>query len=181
MNRYKRIYNLSEVTICIARKIVGRIWILQQLIILLMLLSLSTVSYADSRFVVKDKVIIDTKTRVVWARDANMPNKHVTYQEALNYLKKLNDKKYGGYNKWELPTVSDFDDSFDHCRYRPNMESYNRRKYNKIGFRKVSNYYYLTCNVVRYPRGAEVTIMSSPTKCGQQYSEYGDLWPICRQ
>jgi hypothetical protein len=151
------------------------------LLTLVLTIIISPVSYAGGRFIVKDKVIIDTKTKIVWARDANIANNHVTHQEALQFINQMNNKKYAGFSKWELPSDSDFDQSFDHRRYRPNMESYNKRKLQRIGFRKVKDYYYIGPGAVVYPRGGVATQMVSPVKGSDMPGDYGYLWPICRK
>jgi len=150
------------------------------LLVFFLLIALPSESNAGTRFIVKDKVIIDTKAKIVWTRNANIPNKHVTWQEALQIIKDMNNKKYAGYNNWELPSDRDFDQSFDHRRYRRDMESFNARKLRTIGFKNVKNYYYMGADTFTYPRGAVVTQMTNPIKGSDVPGDYGYLWPISR-
>lgn len=51
-----------------------------------------------------DETITDTLTGLIWSRNAQLAPQ-VTWQQALDYIKYLNDQRYLGYTDWRLPSV----------------------------------------------------------------------------
>ncbi|HBG06395.1 MAG: hypothetical protein A2075_21850 [Geobacteraceae bacterium GWC2_58_44] len=76
------------------------------------------------RFSIKADEVTDLLTGLVWAKDANLVTHRdpsfdadgdgkVTWQRALDYLKKLNSEKYLGYGDWRLPNVRELTSLID--------------------------------------------------------------------
>ncbi len=69
-----------------------------------------------SRFLKRDDgTIYDSLTSVTWmVNDSRLDiGKDVSYAEAEEYLKKMNEKKVGGYDDWHIPTVHEAASIFD--------------------------------------------------------------------
>lgn len=79
-------------------------------------------AWSNPRFVDNgDQTLIDKLTGLIWTKDANLMNTRdpafdsvgtaqdgrVTWQDALNYIKKLNEENYLGYNDWRLPNINE--------------------------------------------------------------------------
>lgn len=63
--------------------------------------------YTDNKFEVqKDgKVIYDQATGLMWQQSGS--EKYMTYNQALNYVRKLNQEGFAGYKDWRLPTLEE--------------------------------------------------------------------------
>jgi hypothetical protein len=75
-----------------------------------------------------DQTVTDNLTGLMWTKDCNLMNSRdssfiaqfdygqgsVTWQNALNYVKKLNTEKYLGYNDWRLPNVNEIGSILNH-------------------------------------------------------------------
>ena len=61
--------------------------------------------YTENRFELqKDgKVIYDKATGLMWQQSGS--EKYMIYDEALNYIRQLNQEGFAGYNDWRLPTL----------------------------------------------------------------------------
>jgi len=56
-----------------------------------------------SRFKEQSDVILDTRTNLIWARNASLSDFPLTWKEALDFINTMNDSKLYGYNDWKLP------------------------------------------------------------------------------
>ena len=79
------------------------------------------VAWPSPRFTVNAGTVVDNLTGLIWAQDGNLmvtrdpgydynSNPYdgaVLYYRALNYVTKLNDEGYLGYNDWRLPNVNE--------------------------------------------------------------------------
>ena len=69
-----------------------------------------------SRFLKRDDgTIYDSLTSVTWmANDSRLDmDKEVSYAETEEYLKKINEKKIGGYDDWRIPTIHEASSIYD--------------------------------------------------------------------
>ena len=53
-----------------------------------------------------DLTVIDTKTTLMWTRTDSMNDmeKWVNYQESIDYVRELSEKKFAGFDNWRLPS-----------------------------------------------------------------------------
>ena len=150
------------------------------IIVILSIIS-PTICSAGERFKVKKNVIIDTKTKVIWLRDANTTKTQIKREDALILLSKMDSNKYAGCSDWVFPRDADFDESFNHRYYRPDMKNYNRKNLQRIGFKNVKDYSYFSTGYIDYPRGLRVYGTVNPIDGSDGYSNFAYFWPICRQ
>jgi len=60
--------------------------------------------------------ITDNLTGLMWTKDANLTGRHITWQQALDYVKTLNT---GGHTDWRLPNVNELYSLVDYSQYSP--------------------------------------------------------------
>lgn len=141
-------------------------------------------THANERFLVRDKVIIDRKTGVVWLKDANIMKEYTSKEEATAFLEKMNKRNYGGYNNWYFPASQDFEDSFDCRKYKKGyegMKNFYLKKYRNIGFKNVKAGEYLTCSYNNSGiAGSAIFINENPTCCTgvPTITNNGYFWPV---
>jgi hypothetical protein len=95
---------------------------------------LAGVPWPDPRFTDRgDGTVSDNLTGLVWAKNANLlgtddadndtddmaGDGKVTWQHALDYIKKLNRESYLGYNDWRLPNVNELESLVNAELYGP--------------------------------------------------------------
>jgi DNA-directed RNA polymerase subunit RPC12/RpoP len=88
-----------------------------------------------------DAVVSDTRTGLMWTRDANIAGQVMTHLDALKWVKSLS---VGGYRDWRLPTVSELLTMKHYFEYCP-AESLNR-----LGFAKVQKGFYWHSEIYAY-------------------------------
>jgi hypothetical protein len=79
-----------------------------------LLASSTAAAFAESRFVLSEKVVIDTKTKLMWTRDANLGKS--TWKETVTVVAELNRKKYAGFSDWRLPSIEELETLCDYAK-----------------------------------------------------------------
>jgi len=68
--------------------------------------TLAGVAWPKPRFVdSNDQTMLDRQTGLAWPKDANSASGYMTWQQALDRAKALNDQNYLGHNDWRLPNI----------------------------------------------------------------------------
>lgn len=62
-----------------------------------------------SYYAVNKQTVIDTRNKLMWTRNANVPVKPMKHSDAEKLIKKLNQERYAGYNDWRMPTREDLE------------------------------------------------------------------------
>jgi hypothetical protein len=62
-----------------------------------------------SFYALNRQTVTDTRTSLMWIRNANLSKKPITYVDAKKYIEKLNRDRYAGYADWRVPTSDDFE------------------------------------------------------------------------
>jgi hypothetical protein len=62
-----------------------------------------------SFYAVNKQTVVETRTKLMWTRNANIATKPMMHPDALKQIEKLNQERYAGYNDWRMPTLEDFE------------------------------------------------------------------------
>ena len=62
-----------------------------------------------------DETVSDRKTGLMWKKTDSMMDlkKWVNYQESVDYVRELRQKKFAGYDDWRLPTKDEMQTLYD--------------------------------------------------------------------
>jgi hypothetical protein len=65
--------------------------------------------------------VTDNLTNLMWTKDANLPNGNRMWQEALDYVKEMNNGVHPnfGYTDWRLPNRKELHSLMDYSQYAP--------------------------------------------------------------
>jgi hypothetical protein len=72
--------------------------------------------WPETRFTVREAVVIDRLTDLVWARNGNVVGKAVTWEQAFQEVQRLARNGYGGLRRWRLPSINELESLVD-CRF----------------------------------------------------------------
>jgi hypothetical protein len=61
----------------------------------------------NERFVFREQTAFDKELALIWIRDADMAGKTMTWDEANEYIQRLNKQDYAGYRDWRLPAKNE--------------------------------------------------------------------------
>jgi curved DNA-binding protein CbpA len=111
--------------------------------------SYSSKKPSDLRFVFSDLTVLDTETKLVWSRDANLPDRKMTWSEANEFIQLLNKQKYASYGDWRLPILKELE-TFVAFGKSQGIERNLDKLFNEIGFKNVKDYYYWSSTSHRY-------------------------------
>jgi hypothetical protein len=123
-----------------------------------------------------DGTVFDTKTNLLWVKDANVAKSRMYLQAAKDYIKGMNEGAYGnyGYTDWRLPTVNELKSLLDTGRFYPALPEGHM-------FANVQNSFYWTgsggFNIVGYIW--MVDLASGNIKYDYvSYCSFNYLWPV---
>jgi serine/threonine-protein kinase len=73
------------------------------------------------------KVWVDPETSMMW--QVEIDSEQYSWKDSFEYVKKLNQEKYGGYSDWRVPSINELDTIFSNRTY--NRHSCTRETYIK--------------------------------------------------
>lgn len=132
-------------------------------------------AWPNPRFVDNDnRTVTDKLTGLIWTQDANIATGYKTWQEALDYVKKLNTQNYLGYNDWRLPNWNELESMVN--KGAPNSAHWLATQ----GFFNVqSNYYWSSTTYVYESDSAWNVNMSDGNVFSSHKSDYYfSVWPV---
>jgi hypothetical protein len=65
--------------------------------------------FRASFYAINKQTVVETRTKLMWTRNANIPIKPMKHSDAEKMIRKLNQERYAGYNDWRMPTREDFE------------------------------------------------------------------------
>lgn len=65
--------------------------------------------FKASFYAINKQTVVETRTRLMWTRNANISTKPLQHPDALKLIEKLNQERFAGYNDWRMPTQEDFE------------------------------------------------------------------------
>jgi hypothetical protein len=119
-----------------------------------------------------DQALTDKLTGLVWTKDANPAGGYKTWQEALDYIKTLNGRRYLGYNDWRLPNVNELESL---VKKQSNLAMW----LNSQGFVNVRvDYYWTSSTYASYTSYAWSVGMYSGIVAGHNKADGSFVWPV---
>jgi len=77
------------------------------------------IPWPDPRFERQRETVLDCLTGLFWMRDANIAEFPMTWQEALDYISGMNDRKAFDYDDWRLPNRRELRSLISHQTKKP--------------------------------------------------------------
>lgn len=77
------------------------------------------ISWPENRFVVQSETVLDTLTGLTWSRDVNLTEFPVTWEEAFEFVQKMNDDLPFGMDLWRLPNLKELRSLISHQQKKP--------------------------------------------------------------
>ena len=135
--------------------------------------TLTGVAWPDPRFSDNgDQTVTDRLTGLSWTRDANPAGSYKTWQQALDYVKALNRRKYLGRNDWRLPGIREMESLV-------NLEADLASWLSSQGFRNVQkDDYWTSSTYAAYTRCAWSVGMYSGIAAGRGKGDGACVWPV---
>ena len=129
-----------------------------------------------------DETALDKKTRIMWTKDVNIAKKEMNWQEANDYIKRLNKKKYAGYSDWQLPRSEEFATLLNFVSNEGGngtREDY-AKFLNMIGFKNVRSIFnYWSTSTISYGKGvASIVDIWGGIVYDANKGDYSHVWPI---
>ncbi len=134
-----------------------------------------------------DKTVTDNLTNIVWAKEGPglntcgyLSNSHVfygTWQDALDYVKCLNDNFYRGHTNWRLPNREELRSIADYSKYNPALPAGYLTFFPYV---KTNHDYWSSTTVTFDPSQAWAVYMYDGALDFQDLkSAYHYAWPVC--
>lgn len=139
-----------------------------------------------ARFRLDPQLITDTKSGLIWTRNADLPRRELTLKQAYEFVSRLNKQKYGGRSDWRVPTVKEFDDAFDFNIWKKDLATANKRLATNMRVANFRSGFYVTRTahmeairggLKRNSGDAEQTNLSNGGKL-RWWSSKAYLWPV---
>lgn len=114
--------------------------------------------------------VLDVQSGLMWTKNANLPGKCMSWEEAKKYVSNLD---YGGYRDWRLPTIQELESM---AKYGgPNSAD----GLNEIGFSDVQwDYYWSSSQSTSYPTWAWMFAMNGFYRYENYKSRNYRVWPV---
>lgn len=95
----------------------------------------------NERFVFREQTAFDKELALVWIRDADMAGKTMTWDEANEYIQRLNKQDYAGYRDWRLPAKNEVAAILEYAKGRGKKRNINEL-FKNAGFKNMKAGYY---------------------------------------
>lgn len=117
-----------------------------------------------------DGTVTDSLTGLEWTKNANLAEQIKTWQEALDYVKKLNT---GGHTDWRLPNERELRSLADYSKYSPALDA-------GQPFANVqSDFYWSSTSISNAPGYAWVVGMGNgDVENYNKVVDYSYVWPV---
>lgn len=119
-----------------------------------------------------DQTITDKLTGLIWTRTANPSDRPKNWQQALDYVKTLNNRNYLGQNDWRLPNVNELESL---VIKRPDLTAWLKTQ----GFANImADHYWTSTTYASYTAYAWSISMTKGLVAGTGKAENGYVWPV---
>jgi hypothetical protein len=126
----------------------------------------------QTRFSVKNGVVSDTQTGLMWTRDAAVDEFPLTWFEALAFITQLNERRYCGFTDWRLPNRRELFSLVSHRMINPALPP------NHSFVNVFAGYYWTSTSCSRLPDQAwYVHLGGARVFKGMKHGSYM-VWPV---
>jgi len=124
------------------------------------------------RFFTQDDVVLDKHSGLMWTKSASLSDLSMTWQEALGFIKELNDSKLYGHSDWKLPNRKELFSLMSHETINPSLPAAHP-------FIEVfTGYYWTSTSCARLPNQAwYVHLGGARVFKGMKYRSHM-VWPV---
>ncbi len=135
--------------------------------------TLTGVAWPDQRFIDDgERSVTDRLTGLSWTRDADPAGGPKTWQQALDYIRTLNDRNHLGRSDWRLPNVNELESL---VTKQPGLVAWLTSQ----GFRNVrTDAYWTSSTYASYTSCAWSVGMYSGIVAGRGKAEGSYIWPV---
>ena len=125
-----------------------------------------------NRFLEQNDAISDTRTGLMWPRNASLSEFPMTWNEALAFVKDLNDAELSGFSDWKLPNRKELFSLISHETINPSLPL--PHPFINI----FTSYYWTSTTCARLPKQAwYIHLGGARVFTGFKYSSY-IVWPV---
>jgi hypothetical protein len=130
------------------------------------------IAWPKARFLPNEQMVVDNLTALIWTRSANVPEFPLTWEEALAYVKRMNQEQRFGHADWRLPNRKELFSLLSHVQINPALPT-------DHAFTNVfPGYYWTSTTCVRLPREAwYVHLGGGRLFKGMKHGSYM-VWPV---
>ena len=133
------------------------------------------VTWPDPRFTVSGECVTDQLTGLMWSKNGNLPDGHLNWQGALNYIAAINSGAgLCGYHDWRLPNRRELRSLIDFSQYSPALPL--NHPFNNVQ----SPYYYWssTTGPLSYTNSAWIVESLEGGMIGLGKNNPAPVWPV---
>lgn len=150
----------------------------------------SGVAWANPRFTDNNGTVTDNNTGLLWAADANLlaslspsfdadgtaGDGLVTWQHALDYVKKLNADSYLGFSDWRLPNINELASIIDQSKTTPSLPA----GYTFLRVQQVNSggYWSSTSNINTPGESWVIALQAGGIRSSVNKSSQYSVWPV---
>ena len=125
-----------------------------------------------NRFSVEDETVIDTQTGLMWTKNASLFTFPISWNEALNSIKELNQSEIYDYHDWKLPNRKELFSLMSHKTFNPSLP------YDHPFINIFTGYYWTSTSCARLPKQAwYIHLGGARVFKGMKYASYM-VWPV---
>jgi len=127
------------------------------------------------RFAAHGALVLDTLTGLKWLKNANPGEFPVTWQEALDYISRMNREKAGGHTDWRLPNRREFRSLLAFETRKPALPA--NHPFENVFL----NWYWTSTTAAIHPGYAWYIHMEGARMFYGRKDQYYLFWPVCGQ
>jgi len=133
----------------------------------------SGISWPDPRFEVNDNLVLDNLTGLQWHKNANICEYPVTWEEAFDYLSKMNKERIEGRHDWRLPNRRELRSLLSFDTRKPALPS--RHPFENVFL----NWYWTSTTAAISPAYAWYIHMEGARMFFGRKDQFYLFWPVC--
>jgi hypothetical protein len=139
---------------------------------------------AGERLVAGDHWVKDVQTGLMWDRDGNAAGKLLSWDDAVDFIKMLNSRKFAGHSDWRMPDIDEIRKLADAAKETAGVSAFTgdttiASVLNRLGFHDVqaSDYWSSTISIYNDTEAWYMS-MKSGNRSAANYTLYMYVLPV---